>query len=191
MMIGDDGKEATRMTEPEGYPKELERMATLKDGTGVRIRPVRPEDEPRLVALHSRLSRDTRYHRFFGEMERLPPDWAHFFANVDYHRRLALVAERVPGGAGVLIGVGRYDFSEKDGAAEVAFVVEDPWQDQGLGTILLNDLLRAAAARGIQRFRAYVLADNERMLRLLARHTHILEQKTERGVAELLFTAKR
>jgi RimJ/RimL family protein N-acetyltransferase len=176
------------MAEPGEYPKELERTASLKDGTHVRIRPVRPEDEPRLVALHSRLSRDSRYHRFFGEMERLPPDWAHFFANVDYHRRLALVAERVPRGGGVLIGVGRYDFSEKEGAAEVAFVVEDPWQDKGLGTILLKDLVCAAAARGIRRLRAYVLADNERMLRLLARHTHILEQKTERGVVDLLFT---
>ncbi len=178
------------MAEPSEYPKELERTAALKDGTRVRIRPILPEDEARLVALHSRLSRDTRYHRFFGEMERLPPDWAHFFANVDYHRRLALVAERAPHAEGVLIGVGRYDFSENEGAAEVAFVVEDPWQDKGLGTILLSDLLRAAAARGIQRFRAYVLADNERMLRLLARHTHILEQKAERGVVDLLFTPR-
>jgi RimJ/RimL family protein N-acetyltransferase len=178
------------MAGPREYPKEMERTASLKDGTRVRIRPILPEDEARLVALHSRLSRDTRYHRFLGEMERLPPDWAHFFANVDYQRRLALVAERTPHGEGTLIGVGRYDWSEKEGNAEVAFVVEDPWQDKGLGTILLNDLLCAAACRGIRRFRAYVLADNERMLRLLARHTHILEQKTERGVAEILFTTK-
>ncbi len=178
------------MAEPSEYPKELERTAALKDGTRVRIRPILPEDEARLVALHSRLSRDTRYHRFFGEMERLPPDWAHFFANVDYHRRLALVAERIPQGEGLLIGVGRYDFSDKEAEAEVAFVVEDPWQDKGLGTLLLQDLLRAAVARGIQRFRAYVLADNERMLRLLARHTNILEQKIERGVADLRFTPR-
>ena len=178
------------MAEPSEYPKELERTTSLKDGTRVRIRPILPEDEPRLVALHSRLSRDTRYHRFFGEMERLPPDWAHFFANVDYHRRLALVAERTPHGEGALVGVGRYDFSEKDDAAEVAFVVEDPWQDKGLGTLLLKDLVRAAVARGFQRFRAYVLADNERMLRLLARHTNILEQKAERGVMDVLFARR-
>lgn len=85
------------MAEPAQYPKELEREATLKDGTGVRIRPVRPDDEPRIAALHKRLSDDTKYQRFFVILRRLPPDWAHFFANVDYHRRMALVAERSSG----------------------------------------------------------------------------------------------
>jgi len=70
------------MTDPAEYPKELEREATLSDGTPVHIRPIRPDDEPRILAFHSRLSRDTRYHRFFSAKQRLPPNWAHFFANV-------------------------------------------------------------------------------------------------------------
>lgn len=82
--------------------------------------------------------------------------------------------------------MGRYEPTEDEGTVEMAFVVEDRWQNKGLGTILLKDLLRAAEARGIRRFRAYVLAENERMLRLLSRHAHILEQKTERGVADIL-----
>ncbi len=156
----------------------------------MRIRPIRPEDEHRIVALHSRLSRDTRYQRFFSEMERPPPDWAHFFANVDYQRRLALVAEYTASGERTLMGVGRYEGADEEDTVEVAFVVEDPWQDKGLGTILLMDLLRAAETRGIRRFRAYVLADNDRMLRLLSRHTHILEKKTERGITDILFATR-
>lgn len=177
------------MAEPAEYPKELEKGVRLKDGTRVRLRPIRPDDDSRLVAMHSRLSRDTQYQRFFAALRRLPPEWAHVFANVDYHRRLALVAESRPGGTEepVLIGVGRYEPTDEENTVEVAFVVEDPWQDKGLGTILLLELLRAAEARGMRRFRAYVLPDNERILHLLSRHTHILERKTEGGVKEILF----
>ncbi len=178
------------MVEPAGYPREFEREATLRDGTRVRIRPIRPDDEPRIVALHGRLSLDTRYQRFFSAMDRLPPDWAHFFANVDYRRRLALVAEGLAAGERALVGVGRYDLNEAEETAEVAFVVEDRWQDKGLGTVLLVDLLRVAGTRGIRRFRAYVLADNDRMLRLLSRYGQILEDKVERGVVDLLFTPR-
>ena len=178
------------MGEPEGYPKALERTATLRDGTRVRIRPILPEDESRLVALHARLSRDTRYQRFFSAIQRLPPDWAHFFANVDYHRRLALVAERSSAGGPELIGVARYEGTDQEDTVEVAFVIEDPWQNRGIGTILLEDLLRAAASRGIRRFRAYALPDNERMLHLLSRHTHILERKTAQGLTDILFTPR-
>ena len=111
---------ATAMAAPL-YPRELERTVALRDGTRVRIRPIRPDDADRLVALYSRLSLDTRYHRFFSAMRRLPPDWARFLATVDYRRRLALVAEADALDDPDVIGVARYE-SEKNGdAVEVAF----------------------------------------------------------------------
>src|SRR5712691_284196 len=120
------------MTEPDAaapspapYPTELVRAVVLKNGAHVRIRPIRPDDEPRLVELYGRLSRYTVYQRFFTVMRRLPPDWAHFFANVDYRRRLALVAERDTPTGVELVGVGRYEPGEEPDTAEVAFVIED------------------------------------------------------------------
>lgn len=170
------------------YPREFEREVTLETGARVRIRPVLPEDEPRLVTLYGRLSRRTRYQRFFAVMKRLPPDWAHYFANVDYHRRMALVAERDLEWRSELIGVARYEPSEDKDAAEVAIVIQDYWQGKGLGTILLNEILRAGETNGIRRFRAYVLADNHRMLAMLSRLTDVRQSKIERGVVEILFT---
>jgi len=73
---------------------------------------------------------------------------------------------------------------------EVAFVVEDGWQGFGLGPMLLDAVLRAGEARGIQRFRAYVLADNDRMLRLLARYTDVVDRRLEDGVVALLFRSR-
>jgi RimJ/RimL family protein N-acetyltransferase len=175
------------MQDAAPYPRELVRTITLKDGFSARIRPIRPDDEPRLVDLYERLSRHTAYQRFFTVLRRLPSDWYHFFANVDYVRRLALVVERETVAGVQLIGVGRYEPAEEPDTAEVAFVVEDGWQGRGLGGLLLEAVLGAAEARGIRRFRAYVQADNHRMLRLLATRTQVEERKTEEGVTGLWF----
>jgi RimJ/RimL family protein N-acetyltransferase len=169
------------------YPRELERDITLRDGTTLRLRPIRPEDAPRLIDFYDRLSRHSAYQRFFSIMKRLPPDWARLLATVDYRRRLALVAEGGPAGAPELVGVGRYEPTENPDTVEVAFVVQDGLQGRGLGAILLGHLLDAAEARGIHRFCAYVLADNTRMLDLLSRFTEIRERHLEAGVVTLLF----
>jgi RimJ/RimL family protein N-acetyltransferase len=174
------------MAVPPGYPTDLERNVTLTDGSVVRIRPIRPDDAPSLQALHSRLSHESAYQRFFAIVRRLPPDWARALANVDYQRRLALVVEA--GSGGELIGVGRYEPTNEQDTVEVAFVVQDSWQDRGLGTILFDAILRAAATRSYRRFRAYVLTDNKRMLDLISRFTRIESRETEQGVTDVVFT---
>ena len=108
-------------------------------------------------------------------MRRLPTDWAHFLANVDYQRRLAIVIERDTAAGPELIAVARYEPTAEPGVAEIALVVQDEWQGRGLGRLLLGELLAAAQARGHQRFRAYVLADNVRMLHLLSKYTGVIE----------------
>jgi len=172
---------------PDGYPIELERKITLRDGTVVSIRPILPDDAARLQELHGRLSRDTAYQRFFAIVKRLPPDWARVLATVDYRRRLALVVEAPAGAGPELIAVGRYDAVGEPDIAEVAFVVQDSWQNRGLGTILFEEILRAAAARSYRRFRAFVLADNRRMLDLITRFTRVESRTSEHGVTELVF----
>lgn len=169
------------------YWSEFDRGVSLKDGARIRIRPVLPEDEPRLVTLYGRLSPDTAYQRFFAVMKQLPPTWAHEFAHVDYRRRMALVAERSLEWRPELVGVARYEPSDEEDTVEVALVVQDYWQGKGLGTILLQEILGVAEANGIRQFRAYVLADNVRMLRLLGTQTNITQQETQRGVTEISF----
>jgi acetyltransferase len=167
----------------------FDRMLPLSSGERVRVRPIRPDDEPRLSDLYDRLSQDTRYQRFFSVRRRLPPDWAHFLANVDYERRFALVLEDLSAPTTTLLGVARYE-PTPDGAAEIALVVEDRWQGKGLGTLLLTELFRAAVGNGISDLRAWVLADNRRMLRLLAQHADIVQRTTEGGVVELRLAPK-
>ena len=158
---------------------------SLLDGRQITLRPLRPEDESALTALYERLSPQASYQRFFTVMRRLPPDWAHILANVDYDRRMAIVALG-PGNG--LIGVARYAYEDRTREAEIAVVIEDPWQGLGLGTQLVTELIRYAEGKGIRRFRAHVLADNWRMLKLIQRVATILERKLESGVASFLLT---
>jgi L-amino acid N-acyltransferase YncA len=118
----------------------------------------------------------------------LPPDWARFLATVDYRTRLALVVED-PGDPETLIAVARYEPGGAPDTAEVAFVVQDGWQDRGLGSLLFRRLLAVAGANGIRRFRAWVLADNGRMLDLIARHGRVERRALDAGVVDLTFTA--
>jgi acetyltransferase len=159
------------------------KCVTLTDGTEVALRPIHPGDEPALTALYERLSPQTAYQRFFTVMRRLPPDWAHILANVDYDRRMAIAAI---GPEGDLIGVARYVYGERAQEAEIAIVIEDRWQGRGLGKLLLGELVDYAKGRGIGRLRAYVLGDNLRMLKLIRRVTTIVDRKLESGVLSLL-----
>jgi RimJ/RimL family protein N-acetyltransferase len=189
------GRPATKRDIADTVSDAAERMQRfaqtiqLRDGTLVRMRPIRADDAPRLVALYDHLSRDTRYGRFFSVMQRLPPDWARFHADVDYESRLALVVES-PDDSDTLIAVARYEPAGEPGTAEVAFVVQDGWQDRGLGTVLFSKLLAAAQLNGIRQFRAWVLADNRRMLDLIARLGEVCQRSIDQGVVELSFTAR-
>ena len=163
-----------------------EQVVTLGNGTSVRLRPIRPDDEPRLMALCDRLSPRTLYERFFS-VRRLRPEEAHAFANVDYRQRMAVVAEVDTGHEPELVGVARYSRTDEETTADVGLVVEDGWQGLGLGSILLEEICRAGEQQGIKQFSADVLTENRRALTMLARHTTIVRRTASHGVAGIVF----
>src|SRR2546427_9984373 len=143
-----------------------ERGVTLRNGASVRVRAIRPDDEPRLMALCRRLSPRTVYERFFS-FRPLLPQQAHAFANVDYRQRMAIVAEVDDRREPELVGVARYGPSD-EGTADIGLVVADAWQGLGLGSLLLQAILRAGEQGGIHEFSGDVLTGNRRMLLFLA-----------------------
>ena len=170
----------------QGFPGDLDRAVALRNGASVGLRPIRPDDAPRLMALCHRLSPHTVFQRFFSP-RRLRAEDAHALANVDYLERMALVAELDTGQETALIGVARYGPAEEAAMADTGLVIEDGWQGLGLGSILLTELLQAGARRGVRYFRADVLTENYRTLRLLARYTHITRRTTSAGVTSITF----
>ncbi|MGA2820949.1 MAG: GNAT family N-acetyltransferase [Anaerolineales bacterium] len=141
----------------------------LKDGTIVTIRPVRPDDAPRLQALFHRLSRESAYFRFLGFMKELSDEQAIRLAGVDGRAQAALVAARREKDEEKILGVARYALPEapETGPADFAIAVEDRYQGQGLGITLLRALVAYARTLGINAFLATVSAENSRMLRFL------------------------
>jgi RimJ/RimL family protein N-acetyltransferase len=129
------------------------------------IRPIQPSDAPALIKAHDHLSDETRRRRFFRPHPVLTPQEADFFSNVDHVDREAFVAVE----GRYIIGVGRYDRVD-DSAAEVAVVVGDEFQGQGIGTKLMRRLAERATEVGITRFVADTMGDNQAAIRLV-RHT--------------------
>ncbi|HWP42811.1 MAG TPA: hypothetical protein VNO14_06230, partial [Blastocatellia bacterium] len=101
------------------YPAHYESDILLRDGSTLRLRPIRPEDSAELRKLHSRLSAQSVYYRFFAPVPELTEDRALSLATVDYHDSFAIVGEL----AGRIVAVARYyRDSEARNRAEVSFV---------------------------------------------------------------------
>lgn len=145
------------------YPAEWESDVALTDGATVHLRPIRPDDGDGLLGLFSRLSDESIYLRFFSPVPAPSERQLRHLTTVDYASRFAIVAEL----GDRIVGVARYDL-QADGAAEVAFTIEDAEQGRGIGTILLEHLVGIARAHGIQRFVAWTLPNNAKMLRVFS-----------------------
>lgn len=159
----------------------------LRDGTALAIRPIRPEDAPRLRQFHSRLSPESIYLRWMGMHPELTEKEAEQLAKVDYEARMAFVALLTVGEEEAIVGVARYaGFGpEKPEQAEAAIVVEDRYQGQGLGSLLLDRLLAYARALGIRTFVAEISAENDRMMRFLQRSGLPVGKRLEERVWEV------
>ena len=168
---------------PPQPPAHWEADIVAADGGTVHLRPICPEDDEGLVGLMDRSSDQTRYYRFFGPMKRLSDKDLHRFTHVDHVDRVAFVVLL----GDQIIAVGRYDRYPGTDDAEIAFLVEDAHQGRGLGSVLLEHLAAAARERGIQRFVAEVLAQNNRMVRVFLDAGYTPTRSYEEGVVHLTF----
>jgi GNAT superfamily N-acetyltransferase len=138
---------------------------TLRDGSEVVVRPIRPDDKQALLDGFSRLSPESVYRRFLTPIETLGPSQLRYLTEVDHHEHEALIAFEAR--TRNAIGVGRFVRTDP-GSAEAAVTVVDEWQGRGLGMALTSLLAERALEEGIQSFTALLLAENEEMKGLLA-----------------------
>jgi GNAT superfamily N-acetyltransferase len=142
-------------------------LETLKDGRPAEIRSFRADDRAELEAAVGRASVKSLYLRFFAVKRSFTEKEREFFLNVDFTKHVALIAWTADATSKkALIGGGRYVVVQP-GQAEVAFMVLDPYQGQGVGSMLMRHLVIIAQAAGLHELIAEVLPENVSMLKVL------------------------
>jgi acetyltransferase len=141
------------------YPQDLEGEVALTSGETMRVRPIRPEDEPALHAMIERVNPEDRRWRFFYPVKALSHHAAAALCQIDYDREMALVAETPEGIAAVV----RYHADPDLAHAEFAILVRSDLKRRGIGQALLGRLVEIARQRGIGELVGDVLRDNHPM----------------------------
>lgn len=143
---------------------------TLRDGTPVTLKPLLPEDREEFVRVFRTLSPQTRYFRFLSLAAEPSASMLDALTNVDQINHVAIAATIASPDLKTERGIGvarLVRLSDAPDVAEAAITVVDDVQRNGLGTLFLRELERAARVRNIRRVRAQVLGDNATMRAIL------------------------
>jgi len=176
------------------YPSQYVSSWITKEGLPVLIRPIRPEDEPLMVRFHESLSERSVYLRYFCSLSlntRVAHERLVRICFADYDREIPLVVDYPDEKTGIheILGVGRLSKLPEHSEGEVAVIISDRYQAQGLGTELLKRLIQIAKDEGLSRLRGEVLRDNitmQTVMRKLGFRLRMLEDPaTVRAVLEL------
>jgi len=164
----------------------LETYRTTKTDLEIFLRLVKISDEPLLKDFYYSLSDQSLYRRFLSMRTDMPHERLQEFMIIDYTKELVILAMFYEHKAKEeIIGVGHYAINENTHIAELAFVVRDDYQNQGIGTELLAYLTQLAKRQGLLGFTAKVLFKNQPMLRLFEKMGFDIERRSSAGVYEL------
>lgn len=144
---------------PAAAPGGSEALTT--QGRIVRIRAVTAADVDALRALNGRTTDGSLYLRFFALNRRVADDYVTSLVrppDADHHALVALFGDQ----AVAVAGYERLNANQ----AEVALLVEDAHQGEGLGTLLLEHLAAQARTGGISELVGDVLVHNRQMARV-------------------------
>ncbi|HDD60124.1 MAG TPA: GNAT family N-acetyltransferase [Euryarchaeota archaeon] len=167
------------------YPEELETFRRLKDGSEIKLRPVKISDEPLLKDFFYSLSANSMYRRFLSARLDMPHERLQDFVVVDYTRRMVILAVIEEGRKEKVVGVGEYSINEGSHTAEIAVAVLDAYQNKGIGTELVRYLTHLARKQGLLGFTAEVLQENKPMLHIFKKMGFDIQSSQEDGICEL------
>ena len=167
VLLHDPSSHADELPKPaiRPYPSQHVSQFTMKDGTEVTLRPIRPEDEPLMARFHETLTDRSVYMRYFSSLSlssRVAHERLVRICFVDYDRVMALVVDHKDKTTGQhrILGVGRLVKLHTKAEGEVAILVSDQCQKQGLGTELLRRTVQIARDEKLGSLFAEMLRDN-------------------------------
>jgi RimJ/RimL family protein N-acetyltransferase len=149
-------------------PATYSAQEKLRDGRPIHIRSLRADDEAGMLAAIDKTNAESLRRRFFVTKRGFSETEKAFFMDIDFVDHVALVVEIDENGQGAIVGGGRYIVTDP-GKAEVAFVVVDAYQGQGIGALLTQHLVALARRAGLEELAADVLPENAAMRRVLGK----------------------
>lgn len=166
------------------YPSQYVEKWQLQNGTEVHLRPIRPEDEPKLVQFHKELSQETVRQRYLKAVhydERVAHERLLRICFNDYDREIAIVVEKDL----EILGIIR--LSKVPGTSDAMFsmTVKDKWQNQGIGTKLMGKILQIAREEKVKHIAAYMLQENSQMQKLVKKYGFRLKNENGFLLAEI------
>lgn len=167
------------------YPDELETSRTTRTGLKVLLRPVKISDEPLIRDLFYSLSEDSIYQRFLAAKRDMPHEMRQSFVAIDYAKKMVILAAFEKDGKETVAGLGQYDINRDMYTADVALLVRDEYQNQGVGAELLSYITYLAKKQGLLGFTAEVLVGNDPVLRLFDKAGFLVDKKNDSGVFEM------
>ncbi len=168
------------------YPEHLESVRTTKKGLTIFLRPVRINDEPLIKDFFYDLSDQSLERRFMSRRRDVPHRMRQDFVVIDYTRELVILASIEEEGKETLVGIGQVIKDDRNFMGEVAFTVRDDYQNQGIGSELLDYLTLLSKREGLQGFTAEVLAENRPMLHVFEKAGFEMQKRVDQGVFELI-----
>ncbi|MBF0097599.1 MAG: GNAT family N-acetyltransferase [Magnetococcales bacterium] len=143
--------------------RELRTSLLLENGQMLTFRSSRPTDWKAIKKMLYSLSEGTVYRRFMSHVKRFPFNRLKNFTFIDQRRDVVVVGTVFDGQNELIISIGGYNVDGPSNRAEVAFLVRDEWQGQGIGSFMMRHLANMARSAGLAGLTAETLVDNRPM----------------------------
>lgn len=171
------------------YPEELESFRTTKKGLRILMRPVKLSDEPLIKDFFYALSDKSMYRRFISLRRQISHEMVQKnFMAVDYQEEMVILAVVQQESIEFIVGIGQYATNPGQLTAEIALVVRDDYQDQGVGFELLSYLTYLAKRQGLHGFTGETLHGNPAIFQLFERMGFEIQKERDAGVYLLNLT---
>jgi RimJ/RimL family protein N-acetyltransferase len=151
----------------EPLPQRWSERLRLDDGRELLLRPIEPADAEPLRAGFALLTPEEVRLRFLHPMKELSPEMAHRLTHLDPRTDFALVAaEPLPPGEALVGAVARASLDADRRRAEFAILVSRFLAGQGLGALMMKQIIRWAKLKRLDELYGDVLDENTAMLGL-------------------------
>ncbi|MHA1793194.1 MAG: GNAT family N-acetyltransferase [Promethearchaeota archaeon] len=169
------------------YPAKYEKYFTLKDGSSILFRPIKPTDERALQDLYYDLNDKDRFLRFFTYMRTFTRDKVKPLVYIDYRTTMILVAVPRDDDTERVVASGGYFLNPRTNMAEIAFTVNDHYRGRGITKEMLQYLIRIAQEQGVEGFYGTILMENRPMLHIIKSLKYKLQVQIEGSEFNFIF----